>query len=100
MATPESKVKQSIKRWLNAQGIYSFSPIGSAFGTHGVPDIICCVRGLFVAIEVKAPGKLSNTTANQKRHIADIKKSGGVAFVVDSLDLLKELWHEYHLSVS
>jgi Holliday junction resolvase len=89
--TPEAKVKAKIKKWLNGQGIYHFSPIGSAFGTHGVPDIICCAGGKFVAIEVKAPGKLGTLTENQKRHIEEIRDAGGVAVVADDLAIVVDV---------
>jgi hypothetical protein len=89
--TPEAKVKTRIKRWLTKHKIYHFSPIGSAFGTHGVPDIICCVNGLFVGIEVKAPGKLRTLTENQKRHLEAIKASGGMAFVADDVEVVENM---------
>lgn len=85
-ATPEKKVKTAIKSWLDAQGYYHFSPIGGPFAVHGVPDIIVCARGRFIGIECKAPGKGTNTTANQDAHIARIVTAGGVAFVASSLD--------------
>lgn len=84
-STPEAKVKVKIKRWLNERGAYHVSPIGSAFGTHGVPDLLVCLGGTFVAIEVKAPGKIGNLTENQKLQLEQIQKSGGVAFVADDL---------------
>lgn len=91
-ATPEAKVKAKIKKFLKEKGVYNFSPIGSAFGTHGVPDIICCYNGLFIAIEVKAPGKLGTLTANQIAHIEKINSAGGRAIVADSLDKVVDLF--------
>lgn len=84
--TPEGRVKAKIRSWLKAKGIYAFAPIGSAYGTHGIPDIICCVDGRFIGIECKAPGKEKTTTCNQDQHIAAITASGGVAFVATSLE--------------
>ncbi len=85
-ATPEKKVKTAIKSWLTKQGIYFHCPIGSAFGTHGAPDIFCCAKGRFVGIECKAPGKEKNTTPNQDDHISRINAAGGLSFVASSLD--------------
>ena len=46
----------------------------------GVPDILACVNGCFVAIEVKAPnGKASEL---QKYNIAQINKNSGFAIVL------------------
>lgn len=95
MATPEAKVKAGIKRWLKERGIWFCMPIGTGFGTAGVPDFVCCWNGRFLAIEAKAPGKRRNTTELQDHQIALIHKAGGAAIVVDDpvqLDVLvKEL---------
>lgn len=83
MATPEAKVKAAIRRWLKANDVWFCMPIGTGFGTAGVPDFVCCWRGQFLAIEAKAPGKRTNTTALQDYQIAAIHAAGGVAVVVD-----------------
>lgn len=85
-STPEGSVKTRIKRYLNKLGVYHFSPIGGAFAVHGVPDIICCVRGLFVGIEVKAPGKERTVTPNQRHHLDRIMDAGGIAIVATSVE--------------
>lgn len=90
-ATPESKVKAVIKRWLVERGIWYCTPIGSAFGTAGVPDFICCWNGRFLAIEAKAPGKRRNTTVLQDDQIKGIHQAGGAAIVVDDVEQLNEL---------
>lgn len=84
MATPESKVKAGVKKWLDARGIWHTSPIGTVFGKAGVPDILACWNGRFLAIECKAPGKRNNTTALQKHQLASIMAAGGMAIVVDN----------------
>jgi len=85
-STPETAVKTKIKKYLASEGIYYFCPIGGPYSVKGVPDIVCCVRGQFVGIEVKAPGKEKTLTHNQAMHISLIKGNGGVAFVASSLD--------------
>lgn len=91
-ATPESKVKQKIKRFLDAQGVYHFSPIGGPYSTQGIPDIICCVRGRFLGIEVKAPGRENNVTALQRHNIDRINGSGGQAIVASSVETIEGLF--------
>ena len=39
-----------------------------------------------VGVETKAPGKIKNTTPNQKRNLEKISKAGGVAIVSDDAD--------------
>jgi Holliday junction resolvase len=60
------------------------------FGRAGIPDIICCFQGKFIAIECKA-GK-GKTTALQDRELNAIRAAGGMAMVVneDNLIELKE----------
>jgi hypothetical protein len=81
MATPESKVKDKIKKILKAHNVYYAMPMGTGYGNAGVPDFLCCVNGCFVAIEAKA-GK-STTTALQDKNLQQIKDSGGFAFIVN-----------------
>lgn len=46
----------------------------------GIPDLLCCVNGYFVAIEVKASkGKASEL---QLWNIQKIKEAGGIALVL------------------
>lgn len=79
--TPEGKVKAAVRKILVEEGVYYFMPAANGFGRAGIPDIICCVCGFFLAIELKA-GK-GKTTALQDREIALINDQGGQAMVVN-----------------
>jgi hypothetical protein len=85
MATPESKVKAKCTELLKAVGVYYFFPVANGMGRAGIPDIICCARGKFLAIECKA-GK-GTTTALQERELAAIRAAGGVALVINETNL-------------
>lgn len=89
--TPEGKVKSAVRKVLDAEGVYYFSPAANGFGRAGIPDIICCVRGFFLAIELKA-GK-GKTTALQDRELDAINDNGGIAFVVNenNINEVKEI---------
>jgi hypothetical protein len=88
--TPEGKVKADVKKVLTARGIWFFMPMQNGFGVVGIPDFICCWRGQFLAIETKAPGRLSTLTANQERKIEEIKTHGGWAIVTDNANQVIE----------
>ena len=90
-ATPESKVKDKLRKYLSQLGIYHFMPAANGFGRAGIPDIIGCFNGQFVAFECKA-GK-GKTTALQDREIAAIQSTKGWAFVIneDNVDKIEEL---------
>jgi len=89
-STPEGKVKDACKKYLKSIGAWFFMPVSNGMGQVGIPDIICCYRGLFVAIETKAPGKINNTTPNQDRVIEAIRNTKGLAVVVDDVEQLKQ----------
>jgi Holliday junction resolvase len=79
--TPEGKTKAAVKKILDQYGVYHFSPAANGYGRVGVPDIICCVNGYFLAIECKA-GK-GKTTALQDRELTAIRGAGGEARVIN-----------------
>ena len=101
--TPEGKVKAEIKKVLDSCMVWYFCPAANGYGRVGIPDFICCVNGHFLAIEAKA-NSTKQLTAPQEREIARIHQHGGVAMVVNSVDMtmlkdavarLKERTNEY-----
>lgn len=89
MTAPEARIKTEIRKYLSSQGIF-WSSVQNGFGAKpGDPDIIICLDGRFVAIEVKTPeGRQSDI---QKQREKEIRDSGGAYFVVRSLDEVKML---------
>ena len=81
--TPEGKVKDAVKKFLKERGAWYFMPVSNGMGQVGIPDIICCYKGFFIAIETKAPGKKGQVTDNQKRVMDAIRDATGLAWVVD-----------------
>jgi hypothetical protein len=83
--TPEVKVKNKVKKILDSLSCYHFSPLSGGYGRSGVPDIIACYKGRFVAIECKAgKGKL---TELQKYNIEQIQATGGLAIVINESNI-------------
>lgn len=89
--TPEGKVKKKIVQYLKGIDCWYYMPVSNGMGRVGCPDILVCYKGMFLAFEVKAPGKLKNTTPNQDRELSWIAEAGGVALVVDDVDQVKEI---------
>jgi hypothetical protein len=83
--TPEGKVKKRVKDELDKMGVYHFSPMQNGMGRAGIPDIIGCFEGQFIAIECKA-GK-GTTTALQERELTRIQNAGGYALVVNEKNI-------------
>lgn len=79
--TPEGRVKAKVKALLKKHNIYHFMPATGGYGRSGVPDIIACMRGRFLALECKAgAGKL---TPLQSRELTLIEEAGGLAYVIN-----------------
>ena len=93
-STPEKKVKDKAVKILRSYGVYYFFPATHGFGRSGVPDIICCAKGKFIAIECKAGN--NKPTPLQEREIKAIGDNGGIAFVIneDNLTLLGDFFKE------
>ena len=79
--TAESKVKAKIIKQLKAVGAYYFAPIGGPYAKSGVPDLIICFRGKFIAIEAKSGN--NKCTTLQRINLEQIKEQGGIAVVVN-----------------
>jgi Holliday junction resolvase len=90
MSTPEKIIKTKISKELKARGddVYYFCPATGGYGRSGVPDFICCVRGVFLAIEAKAGG--NKTTPLQDVELDKIRVAGGEPLILDedTVDLL------------
>lgn len=84
----EKQIENKIKKLLTNSGAYFFKHFGCKFSRAGVPDLIACLNGRFIAIEVKrTDGKLSEL---QKIHIQQIEDAGGIAIVARSVEEVQE----------
>ncbi len=97
-ATPEGRVKGKIrtrlKEWVAAgYPLWWFWPQAGPFGRAGVPDLVMCVGGHFLAVEVKAPG--GKPTVLQGTVIDAILVAGGEAVCVDSVEAFNSVCQKY-----
>jgi len=87
MATvSEASLQRKIQQALRARGAYVYKTHGSAFGSHGAPDLLVCADGKFYAFEVKRPGHGNRATKSQRYHIHKIQDASGIAAVVTSVE--------------
>lgn len=89
----EKTITNQILKYLKSEPeCFAFKEHGGLYGVSGLPDIICCYKGKFMAFEVKTPqGKLSKL---QEIAIKRINESGGMAFKVTSLQEVKDTLKE------
>lgn len=97
---PEGKVKQAIKGFLRSlASCWFFMPAAHGYGVNGIPDFVGCYKGVFFAIEAKAPGKMSTLTPLQKQAIAGINGAAGWAIAADRLEPVVEMFRLIDVSL-
>lgn len=86
MTQQESRLSRKVLDALKAKGIFAYKVQGGPTQMAGLPDVIACVDGKFVGIEMKVPGKLSNVSERQKYVHSKIRQAGGHVIVATSVD--------------
>lgn len=77
----EKQFENEIKKFLNTlPRTWYFKYWAGPYSKAGIPDIIACVNGRFVAIEVKAEN--GRPSELQKRTVKLIQESGGLAYIL------------------
>lgn len=90
----EKDTQRAILQYLRLLGAFAFrvntgaTKIGDRFirfnDVVGCPDILCCLGGRFVGVEVKRKG--GRLRPEQAACMDSIRKAGGLAFVARSVD--------------
>lgn len=87
----EKNFENRLKKFLEDEGCWFVKFFANAYTKSGIPDILCCCNGYFVAVEVKAQN--GRPSELQKKKIREINKSCGIAVVLypDQFDDFKDL---------
>ena len=86
----EKDLVDQIRKYLNTiDKLLFWKEHGGQYGTAGIPDIIVCYKGKFIAFECKLPG--NKPTLLQTITLRKIIGAGGLAFVVTDLNQVKEI---------
>lgn len=76
----EKQFENKIKKYLEEQGCWYVKYFANSFTKSGIPDILACINGYFVAIEVKAtkgkPSKLQLYNRDK------IREAGGISIIL------------------
>ena len=75
----EQDYQKKLINWLECRGHYAVKIVSA--GKKGVPDIIACVNGFFLGIEVKTPDTATNTSKLQDYNLKKIMEAKGEAVV-------------------
>ncbi len=87
----EADLTEVVKDWLDKQSDLYYFKVSDRF-KKGISDILACVQGVFVAIELKA----GNNTASphQKFFIKNVVDAKGIGGVCETLGQVKVLIDE------
>lgn len=85
----EQAIQSDILKYLKSVGAYTIKV--AAATKSGVPDIICCYKGRFIAIEVKRPETKTNVSPLQVANITMIINAQGEALVAWDKEMVKTL---------
>ena len=89
----EAEIQLKIQNYLKYLGAWVVKPITT--NLKGTPDILACLDGRFIGIEVKKLG--GKPRASQERQIRLILKAGGISFVARSVDDVKASLNQHNL---
>lgn len=82
--------RKIMKKLQETEGGFWFHPHGNPYAASGIPDIIGCLHGVFIAFEVKRPGA-GDATLKQQWTLDRIAAAGGIAATIRSFEEAKEI---------
>ena len=94
----ESTLVNKIQKYCKDNNIYCVKIWGGGYQSAGVPDLLICYYGHFIAMETKV--KNNKTTPLQEYHINQIINSGGTAIVIrnlkEAINILQKVYTLYN----
>ena len=92
MSKPEKRLQDKAIRYLKGRGIYYLNLFGDGYSGKGKPDLIVCIKGKFVAFELKVGA--NNMQDDQIIHKIRIERSGGLHFSPYSFEEFKKIMED------
>lgn len=100
---PEAEFQSAVVKFLEHRfgpRFWYINHLGGLGQRAGIPDLLCCVDGRFLALEIKSPTGTGRLGPSQKLELEAIRRAGGVAGVVASWDELEALLEEVERSTT
>jgi hypothetical protein len=88
---PEGRLTRKIRIVFERAGgrVFKIQGIEESHQEAGIPDLLICLWGLFIGVEVKQPG--GRLRPLQRVVLHEIFKAGGVAAVVETVEQAESL---------
>jgi Holliday junction resolvase len=87
----ESDLSKKQAAEIRKRGGWSVKTHGDPRQRRGLPDVLACYRGWPIAIETKMPGKEGTLTKIQHHTLLEIKRAGGLAYVMTTVAQVRKL---------
>ena len=87
--TEEGLLKTRIRRYLTSKGIYWVSIQGGPGSKPGDPDMVICLDGRFIALEMKA--KTGRQSPIQAKREEEINQSGGEYHLIRTIKEVEDI---------
>ena len=88
----EKNFENRLKKFLESEGCWFVKFFANAYTKSGIPDLLVCCNGYFVAVEVKAPnGKPSELQKYNIKRINSEAHGFGVILYPDDFDDFKNM---------
>jgi len=89
MSGPEKNVENAIRAYLRSIGAWDIKIFANEMQGRGYPDLLVCYKGIFIALETKAPN--GNVSKIQAATLYKIKRAGGIVDSPRSLEHVRNL---------
>jgi Holliday junction resolvase len=81
-AERERDIVAAVKAYLDQVGAYYIRLVGGPMLRHGLPDLVICAGGRFIALELKSTGR--KPTRKQLEELYAVNSAGGIGLWADS----------------
>jgi len=83
----EGELQSKILEYLRPyRDVWYMNKWGNAVEHGGTPDMILCIRGRFIAFELKNPNKSNDVDKRQRVEMKKIRNAYGLSYKIDSFD--------------
>lgn len=82
----KNKVRKIIAKFEQSGHVFwTYWPVQTGFGKHGIPDCLVCLKGKLIGIECKVNCK--EPTTRQHAELKEIQRAEGFSIIIDEHNL-------------
>lgn len=85
-----SALQRLVRDYLEVNGAWVLNVAGGPLQRPGIPDLLACLAGRMIAIEVKT-GPAGRLAPNQHEELCRLREAGAVAFMARSIEAVEDI---------